>query len=410
MFHRRSLKIVTAALLALAVVAPAQDRRRPNEKPGERPADPRREGDRGNWIGGKVVEVSSDGKTLTVETAPPGRGRDGRVEEAKRTDVRIGDKTTVLYSGVGPGGAVPTKGYSARVQLPDGNKGPALAVMLGGSASFSRRAPDLMGDVAAVSKGGTTLTLTLAGQERRRRDEEPKKVDVHTTDKTTLIFDNVTPGQAEIAEGMRALVWLEDGSKDQARRMMLVGKATVERRGDRAPDVTGKVAAVSKDGKTITLESPPQARGEEPRKADFMLTDKTAVVFHQVGPGGAKVAEGMLGRLWMEGSSKDHAARASFVGQVREREAMTVGRVVAISKDGKTLTLEQPSRVRGEEGKRLEVTIGEKTRVAYFGVGPGGAKPTEGYTAYVYQEGGTKYPAGIELHAGRAGGRPGERR
>jgi hypothetical protein len=57
--------------------------------------------------------------------------------------------------------------------------------------------------------------------------------------------------------------------------------------------------------------------------------------------------------------------------------------VVGVSKDGATITLEQPSAVRGEEPKRVDMKLTRQTRIMYSNVGPDGAKPTVGYLAWM---------------------------
>ena len=61
---------------------------------------------------------------------------------------------------------------------------------------------------------------------------------------------------------------------------------------------------------------------------------------------------------------------------------MTVrGKVVGVSPDGATITLELPSAVRGVIPKRVEMKLTNQTRILYSNIGPDGAKPTVGYIA-----------------------------
>jgi len=72
--------------------------------------------------------------------------------------------------------------------------------------------------------------------------------------------------------------------------------------------------------------------------------------------------------------------------------------VVRVSVDGKTITLEMPSENRGEEGKRTEIRITDKTEVRYYGVGLTAAKPTEGYHAQAWlQKGSTDNAAKVSF-------------
>lgn len=75
-----------------------------------------------------------------------------------------------------------------------------------------------------------------------------------------------------------------------------------ERGGREAPanaaTLRGRIVAVAEDGKSITVEVPSVNRGEGPVKREIKLTDKTELKFFGVGPGGAKLAEGLLVQIW----------------------------------------------------------------------------------------------------------------
>jgi len=60
------------------------------------------------------------------------------------------------------------------------------------------------------------------------------------------------------------------------------------------------------------------------------------------------------------------------------------GKVVGVSGDGATVTLEQPPAVRGGNPRRVEVKLTGQTRISYSNVGPNGATPTAGYLAVVW--------------------------
>ncbi len=61
---------------------------------------------------GRVIEVSHDGKQVTLEGKPPKPGA-----EPQRRTVRIGDDTELVYFGVPRGGDRPSIGYSATALL-----------------------------------------------------------------------------------------------------------------------------------------------------------------------------------------------------------------------------------------------------------------------------------------------------
>ncbi|MCI0705287.1 MAG: RNA polymerase sigma factor, partial [Planctomycetia bacterium] len=83
-----------------------------------------------------------------------------------------------------------------------------------------------------------------------------------------------------------------------------------------------------------------------------------------------------------------------------DRRAGLVGKVVDVAKDGKSFTLEVPPTMRGGVATKVVVKIGEKTSVTYNGVVPNGAKPTEGYSAQVRLEDGSKELAAEVLFLG----------
>jgi RNA polymerase sigma factor (sigma-70 family) len=388
------LKTAAAALLALALLLPGAGllaHRALGERPASSKAGPAakpeakgavvkaaREEEKSAELVGRVVDVAAGGKTITLEVRERG-------EEPRKADVKIGDKTTVTYQDVGPDGAKPTKGYGARVQLEKG-KDVASGVTFQGSADPFRRAPDLTAQVVGVAKDGKTITLETP---LRRREEEAKRIDVKVGDKTAVVFHNVAPNGAKFVEGLRAQVWLKEGSKDSARSLALFGNAHAGKRGVK-PAAEGKVVGVAKDGKTITLEEQVRGRGEEAKKVEIKIGAKTTLAFHTVPRNGAKVAEGLFAAAWLEEGAKDTAASVSFRGAAGQREALLSGKVVGVSKDGKTITLEQPARGRGEEAKRIDVKITAKARIAFSGVGPGEAKPSEGHLAHVQLEEGSK--------------------
>src|SRR5204863_6461681 len=90
---------------------------------------------------------------------------------------------------------------------------------------------------------------------------------------------------------------------------------------DRAPESSGKVLNITKDGKTLTLETPPKERGEEPGKIDIKIAPATKVVFFNVIAGGDEISEGQLARVWLEGNSKDTADTIILFAQPKARFA-----------------------------------------------------------------------------------------
>src|SRR5207249_2431096 len=74
--------------------------------------------------------------------------------------------------------------------------------------------------------------------------------------------------------------------------------------------------------------------------------------------------------------SLDTAARVRFARN--EPWKSVDARVVAVSADSSRFTVEIPSRGKGGELARREITITAKTQLVFSNVGPGGAELTEG--------------------------------
>jgi hypothetical protein len=329
---------------------------------------------------GTVTAVGAEGKTFTLEVPAQVRG-----EEPTKVAITLGDRTTVDYQGVAPGGASPTQGYAAQVRLVDGPQDMAARVTFTGP-EMSRPQAELIGTVVAVARDGKGITVEL-GEPRRERGAEPRKVAVPFDDRTLLVYSHVTRGGASPAEGYSVQVWLADDSTTAA-KVHFLGKEQAVQRGERRPDVAGRIVAVANDGRTLTVEMAAAVRGEEPPKVVVQVGDGTAIVYDNVGTAGTTIAEGFHVGVWLEEGSRDRAARMSVTGVVPERWTMVVGKVVGVSKDGTTITVEQPpprdsnqSRERRErrEPVRVNVKLIARTRIVYCGVGPDEARPEASY-------------------------------
>jgi hypothetical protein len=106
---------------------------------------------------------------------------------------------------------------------------------------------------------------------------------------------------------MQAEVWLAEGSKDKVVKARFTGTAP-----ERWKTVAGKVVAVAKGGRSFTVEAPVTVRGEEPKRTEVKLTDKTKVAFSGIGTGEAKVAEGLAVTVRLLDGSADTASQALF--------------------------------------------------------------------------------------------------
>lgn len=152
----------------------------------------------------------------------------------------------------------------------------------------------LQGHVAAVGKDGKSFVIAAAGA---NRGDEPTKLDIKLTDKTALSFYNVGANEAKITEGYGVQVVLQEGSKDTA-EIVRFSKLQVYK-----PDLIGLVESIANDGKTITLKTPSEVRGED-KKFEIKLNDKSKVFFTGIGPDEATLKVGYGAQVWfIEGSA-----------------------------------------------------------------------------------------------------------
>jgi RNA polymerase sigma factor (sigma-70 family) len=268
----------------------------------------------------------------------------------------------------------------------------------GGRDEKPRMPPTFAGRIVAVAKDGKTITLETqpAGGGRDTPPTPAKKQDVKIGADTKIVYSNVGLGGAKMTEGYGAQVWIADGAKDVARQIHLAGKQA-DRHG---PNLTGAVAGVADDGKTLTFKLAPRGRGEPESSVDIQLTAKSVVVFSNVAKGGARPAEGQVAEVWLADGSKSAAAKVHFRGSVEkfsrdvpEAKPDAAGKIVSVSKDGKVLTLEAPAG-RGEEPVKHDVKVDDKTSMIYFSIGADGDRPTDGYAARVWLATGSKDVAG----------------
>jgi RNA polymerase sigma factor (sigma-70 family) len=343
-----------------------------SEQGGRREADPRT---RPNLMG-KIVAIAKDGKSITLEVAPGGRG-----EPAKTVEVKLAANAKATFSGVGIGGAKLMEGYTAAVWTAEGANDTAERLQVRGGAN-DRRGADLVGRIATVTTKGKTLVLQLDAT--RSRDGASTANAVYIRDKSQVLYSNVGKGGARPEAGYYAQIWFEEDAKPWAAKAVLAGNAESFERGRDQPkvDYMGRVAGVSKDGTVLTLESPARERGAAPATQEIKLSDKTASVYFDIGPDGDRPSEGYAAQVWLAEGSKDTAAKIHFRATSKVTHTILRGKVTGIGKDGKSLTLETPPQERGGAPMQTEVKLGPKCKVIFNEVGPEGALITEGYIAH----------------------------
>ncbi len=181
-----------------------------------------------------------------------------------------------------------------------------------GAASTERRA-DVMGRITAVSPDGRTLTITAppqrpaaGGDQAAPPRSEPTTVTL--TDRTHLIFFGVAEGEAKPTPGLMAMVWLDEGSKDQAARVRFM-----KREGEERPDVQGRVIAVSPDARTITVETRDDRSDKPIGKIDLHIAPYTQSLYYGVDQGAARPTVDYQVVAWLERGSRDVPVRIRFM-------------------------------------------------------------------------------------------------
>jgi RNA polymerase sigma factor (sigma-70 family) len=215
----------------------------------------------------------------------------------------------------------------------------------------------------------------------------------------------LVPSAALLAGG-RAVAPPASGPQPSALAAAAATAAEEAAADEKLTESTGKVIGIGKDGKSFTLEFPPVTRGEDPKKIDVPIGEKTQVSFFGVGPGSAKLTEGYTVRVW-RAEGKDVPAFVLFTGTATSlfrRPPDLSGRVVSGSTDGKVLTVQVPPRTPEERERRepvkIDVRLTDKTVQAYSWIAKNGTKPVEGYTAEVWLVRGSKDEADKVAYVG----------
>jgi RNA polymerase sigma factor (sigma-70 family) len=238
------------------------------------------------------------------------------------------------------------------------------------------------GKVVEVSKDGKAVSLEMPSD---MRGVEPTRKVVQITDKSEVMYFGVPIDGAKPTVGYQAQVWAQKDSSDAAAKIHFTVLDRTRGRGFQ----TGKVVAVAADGKSITLEQPASRQPGDVRKVDIHLTKDTKITYAFLLKSDGKPKEGYIAEVWLDDSSREAlaahtATKVVFTDSTRDRSNALNGKVVALSKEGGTLTLETAPTERGGAPGRKDVKLTVATDITFRGVGPDGAKLTEGYAAHVW--------------------------
>jgi hypothetical protein len=173
----------------------------------------------------------------------------------------------------------------------------------------------------------------------------------------------------------------------------IVCPASAEREARKAPDLSGRVSAISADGKTLTVDSV-VARGQEPKKTEVKLADTTKFEFT-----GAlkdldrKLKVGDTVAIYLDGGTPVRV-------QVTAAPDIA-GKITAVAANGKSITVEKPGPSRGETTK-VEIMLTDKTKMvtpqSRDGTPTPENKPQVGHSASVWlQEGSTDTAAAVQV-------------
>jgi RNA polymerase sigma factor (sigma-70 family) len=152
--------------------------------------------------------------------------------------------------------------------------------------------------------------------------------------------------------------------------------------------LVGTVVQVDRDGKRLGLVVPSKVEGEASRK-EIEITNRTQLVFSNVGPNEANLTAGYRATVWLEKDGNNVAARMHLSGQrITKNDPPLACPVVAVAADGKGITLGKPGK--GGPGQNIAIRFTDNSRVFFSNVPRDGARMRAGYEGRVWLEGGSQ--------------------
>jgi hypothetical protein len=272
-------------------------------------------------IAGRLLSLSADGKTLTIE-APAAAGG--------RRQVHLADGTHISYVNVPLKGEKPTIGYQALVWLAADGSDNAASVTFKGSSPPSAK-PDVVGRVVAIAADGKEITVEAAQGQAGRPGRKTIRLDSKTKTSFALM-----PFFREVPHvGQQATVWLSSGSRDLAARIAFRGATSELPR----PDVIGVVDTVAPDGRSLTLKIPaqrlpsPSGRGvggdgelgtrqdpsARPTMRQIRLSPETKLRYVNLDKNKQKAAPGLIASVWLMPGVPDAAMGVRLAAVVPPR-------------------------------------------------------------------------------------------
>ncbi len=262
-------------------------------------------------VTGEVTAVAEDGKSFTVTVSGKGKKKPDTEEKPRHQTIKLAPKTTQTFDNVGPGEAKLARGLHVAVWLARGSKESAADVHFGGSTRppFKKGEappPAYAGQVAAVAADGKSFTVQVPP---RVKGGEATRAVVKLGPASRQLFFGVGPGQAKVQVGQGATVWVDDRAKDTATWVLFYSKSAGK---SNQQVVAGEVTAVAEDGKSFTVHVPPGKKSEPGKDVEVKIDGDTRIVFHNVGPGGARITRGYRAHASLEPDAKDVAVSVIF--------------------------------------------------------------------------------------------------
>jgi hypothetical protein len=128
------------------------------------------------------------------------------------------------------------------------------------------------------------------------------------------------------------------------------------------PSLAGTVVAVSADGKTLTIETPPPKKGESSVQYTVKLTTSSRLSYENVPPNGKKPTIGYQAVVWLVKGSKDTADQVRFT----LKQVILLGIVKSTSSDGTSIDLQRSSGKNGEL-EIIRLRIGN-AKISFHGI------------------------------------------
>lgn len=261
---------------------------------------------------GPISSVANDGQWIVILV--PGKKGEPDVEKT----IKINDKTIQEFHLVGAGEAKLTKDLKVSVWLAANSEDTAARVFHSGKAQLPTstkqggEAPAYRGLISAVAGDGMSFTIDIPGVKKKGEEPKVEKVELKLSKDSNQVFMAAGPGQAKVAGGQMASIWVNPTAKDT----VAVGVFQAKKQGQQV-ELAGKVVAVADDGTSFTFLIPPTknkagdavAAGKEMK---VTLADTAKVIFVNVAPGGAKITKDYAVRAFLAEGSMEKAATLVF--------------------------------------------------------------------------------------------------